>query len=174
MAIWLLLARTTAKRLAHDPVQLSTTVARLESVTWTPQASGSIGPGGPCLAPPDSKALPAAALEADGTLRLWNPNGGATPLSTLRPTQAVGNSACAQGAWRDGQCLGRSAMKACFYSHDLSLLSSGWNGGVHLPCHCRPVQQVTSVAAFGQCDEDKSWQTVSPPHFVGHWASPIP
>lgn len=57
------------------------TGARLNAVTWTPTATGSLGPEGTGWLI-EWDGLP-AGLESDGTLRIWNPNGGATPITTL-------------------------------------------------------------------------------------------
>ena len=73
------------------------TGARIDAVTWTPTAMGSMGPEGRgwLLAWND---LP-AGLESDGTLRVWNPNGGATPISTVKiPGSGDVSNA---GRWKD-------------------------------------------------------------------------
>lgn len=57
------------------------TGARLGAITWTPEAQGSQGQeGNGWLLETDG--MP-AALESDGHLRIWNPNGGATPITTV-------------------------------------------------------------------------------------------
>ena len=75
-----LLARTSSGefRLIRFNIDTGT---RLGSVTWTPEAAGSIGPGGKgwLLA---LNGMP-TALEADGTARQWNPEGAANAISTL-------------------------------------------------------------------------------------------
>ena len=56
------------------------TGVRLGSITWTPTATGSLGPNAKgWLA--DWNGLP-SALESDGTIRTWDIQGGATPIST--------------------------------------------------------------------------------------------
>lgn len=76
------------------------TGARNEAVTWTPEASGSTGPT-PLGWLLEVNGLP-AALEADGTARIWDANGGATPMTTM----ALPGSGPVQGAGRleNGQC----------------------------------------------------------------------
>ena len=75
-----MLARTGAGefRLIRFNVDTGT---RLGSVTWTPEAAGSLGPGakGWLL---DLNGMP-TALEADGTARQWDPEGGANSVSTV-------------------------------------------------------------------------------------------
>jgi len=147
-----LLARTTANDLRMIRFNLDNS-ARLESVTWTPQASGSIGPGGDAWLLQQQEHP--VALEANGTLRLWNSNGGATPLSTSN-LPGEGNIIRA-GRMENGQCWAQRN-ESLFYSDNLSLIS-GWNGGVF---------HVTADRATGQfwvltgSDEEKSWQTFTP------------
>lgn len=55
--------------------------ARLGAVTWTPEAPGSQGPEGMgWLLALDGHP---AALESDGTARVWNPEGGASPITSF-------------------------------------------------------------------------------------------
>ena len=73
------LARTNGQELRLIRFNLSSG-ARLESLTWTPEAPGSTGPNGAAWLL-DIGGHP-AALESDGTTRVWNGTGGATPLSS--------------------------------------------------------------------------------------------
>ena len=122
--VMVLLARTSANDLRAIRFNLNNT-ARMESVTWTPQASGSTGPEGKAWLL-QKEGLP-ATLETDGTLRLWDPNGGATPISTLN-LAGVGNVSRAgrlEGghSWADRET-------GCFYSDDLALIGT-WPGAIH-------------------------------------------
>jgi len=75
------------------------TGARIDAVTWTPTATGSLGPEGRGWLL-EWNGLP-AGLESDGTLRVWNPNGGATPISTaMVPGSGEVQHA---GRWGDGR-----------------------------------------------------------------------
>jgi len=73
------LARTNAQELRLIRFNLSTG-ARLESLTWTPEAEGSTGPNGAAWLL-NIGGHP-TGLESDGTTRIWNGTGGATPLSS--------------------------------------------------------------------------------------------
>lgn len=73
------LARTNAQALRLIRFNLSSG-ARLESLTWTPESPGSTGPNGAAWLL-DIDGHP-AALESDGTFRMWNNTGSATPLSS--------------------------------------------------------------------------------------------
>ena len=73
------LARTSAQELRLIRFNLSTG-ARLESLTWTPEAEGSTGPDGAAWLL-EIGGHP-TGLESDGTTRIWNNAGGATPLSS--------------------------------------------------------------------------------------------
>ncbi len=93
-----LLARTDAGEFRLIRMNVDTG-SRIESVTWTPEASGSTGP--------DARGWLvewngwSAALEADGTLRIWNPQGGATPLTT---SQIEGTGEVVEvGKWKANQ-----------------------------------------------------------------------
>lgn len=74
-----ILARTSAQDLRMVRFHLDNS-ARIGSVTWTPEAPGSLGADGRAWLLEWS--LGPAALEADGVLRQWNPSGGAAPITT--------------------------------------------------------------------------------------------
>ncbi len=146
------LVRTNAQDLRMIRFNLDN-VARLESVTWTPQATGSLGPDGQAWLL-QKQGLP-AALETDGTMRLWNPIGGATPLSTLDLPGS--GTVLRAGRMEDGKAWAERD-EGCFYSHDLSLLSA-WNGSIY---HVTTDRSTGTLWLLSGNGEDKSWHTVSP------------
>lgn len=93
-----LLARTSAGALRLCRYNLDSG-ARLSSVEWNPTAAGSLGMDGKVWLL-STAGLP-VALETDGQGRKWNPQDGATPLSTVAfpGTGAVS----AAGAMEDGR-----------------------------------------------------------------------
>jgi hypothetical protein len=96
-----------------------------------------------------------ATLEADGTLRLWESNGGATPLSTLNfpgsgPVIRAGRLA-EGGSWAERD-------ESLFCADNLSLLGT-WNGAIY---------HVTNDRASGYfwllsgSDNERHWWALDP------------
>jgi len=146
----IILARTDANDFRLIRYNLDNT-ARLESVTWTPQSAGSTGPEGKAWLL-QQQNLP-AALETDGTYRVWDPMGGAAPLST---GSLEGNgSVMRAGRMEDGRAWAERET-GHFYSEDLSLQGT-WNGAIY---------HVTSDRASGQLwllsenDFERQWWTL--------------
>lgn len=73
--------------------------SRLQAVTWTPEAPGSQGPNGKGWLTEWNGS--GAALESDGTLRIWNPEGGATPITTIEIPGTGEVQYC--GKWTDNK-----------------------------------------------------------------------
>ena len=147
-----LLARTNANDLRMIRFNVDN-AARLESVTWTPQAAGSAGPNGNAwlILKQD---LP-AALEADGTLRLWGSNGGATPLSTL---DFPGSGAVIRagqltegGSWAERD-------ESLFCANDLSHLGT-WNGAIY---HVTIDRTSGNFWLLSGSDNERLWWALEP------------
>ena len=96
-----------------------------------------------------------AALETDGTLRLWNPNGGATPLSSL---QLDGNGVVKRAGPMAGGKNWADRNEGLFFDTELSILGT-WDG----PVYNLTTDRTTAVTwLLSGNDEAKYWQALTP------------
>jgi hypothetical protein len=96
-----------------------------------------------------------AALEADGTLRLWGSNGGATPLSTL---DFPGSGAVIRagqltegGSWAERD-------ESLFCANDLSPLGT-WNGAIY---HVTIDRTSGNFWLLSGSDNERLWWALEP------------